>query len=64
MYVGTGVESLYHVGVAAYVGYQTQFYLRIVGRQQYVAGFGNESPAYLTTFVSADRYVLQIGVGR
>ncbi len=43
---------------------QAQFDLAIVRRQDDVAGFGDEGVAYLAADFGADRYVLEIGIGR
>ena len=48
--------------VARQVGQHPQFDLRVVGRDQHVAGFGDEGAADLAAEVGADRDVLQIGV--
>ena len=42
---------------------QAQFNLRVIGREQHVAGFGDECRADLAAQLGADGNVLQIRIG-
>ena len=46
------------------VSEHAQLDLRIVGRDQLVALFGDEGGADFAAFLGADRDVLQVGIGR
>ena len=59
--LGKGVE---HSGVVAQVGYESQFYLRIVGTEEHVAVGGDESSANFLSIVAAHWDVLQVGISR
>ena len=62
MDIATVEEGLHHLGVAAHVGHQAQLDLGIVGREQQVAGVGDERASYLTALFGAYGYVLEIGI--
>ena len=55
-------EGFYHVLVSAQVGHYAQFYLRVVGREERAARFGNECLAYFLAVVAAHGYVLQVRI--
>ena len=55
-------ECFYHVPVSAQVCHDTQFYLRVVGREENAVFIRYECTAYFPPFVVADRYVLQVRV--
>ena len=57
-------KRLDHRRVAAEIGHQTQLDLRIVGAQHHIALVRDESPAHFHALVCADRYILQIRIGR
>src|SRR3546814_13781838 len=50
--------------IAGKMRHQPQFDLRIVDREQGIAGFGNERLADAATFDVPPREVLQVGLGR
>ena len=64
MDVGTRKKRLDHIVVAAYVGNQSQFNLRVVGTHEQVAPVGYEGASYFAAVVGAYGDVLQVGVCR
>jgi len=50
--------------VARKMSEQAQLDLRIVGGEQYVAGFGGEGGANAASKLGADRNILQVGIRR
>ena len=64
MDVHVAVEGVNKVRVAAHVGHQAEFNLRVVCRDYCTLGCRRDKcPAYLPSPLGADRDILQIGVG-
>ena len=64
VYILSRDKGLGHGRVAAEVGHDAQFDLRVVGREKQLPLFGNKSSAYFPTFVIAYGDILQVGVTR
>ena len=64
VYVRARVERRAHSAVAAEMRHQPEFYLRIVGGDQHVAGRGDEQLSYKRALRLSHGDILQVGFGR